>query len=347
MIRALFSFVLFAAAFAGCGGPGNVQAPIGGSPPSEHPAPLGTPSFAAVARSAHGMSLYGIDGAVFVVATGKLARVGPRGLDLIPPPQGKEKWSIYAITGRWPDAAYLAWFTQPRCRGSSIEFYKWTGSAWTQSGGGAIGYTAASLDWQMRTPRPVVPGCGTAYSAAANERNAWFLAKLGCSSEYQWFLFPPNRAEGDVLPWASPRSDNLWLVGGTTDEVYVAVHGSGDTKTKLMRFDVRDRAWTEATVPIGTTAARLGAASVSARGTLWAIARDEGSDAPDALYRRARGGAWEAVDLGGGLVPRNVVARDDDDVWVVATPPGGREAEQDATLLHTGPAPAALVDFDH
>ncbi len=335
---------------AACGAPANVQAPVGGGgDPTRAGAPAPTPIvFHVVAKSARGMQLIATEGALFVHAGKRLTRIGANDLaESAPPPLGKDQWIVQAMSGRWPNETRIAGYVTQGCRASSIQFFKWDGAAWVADGGGSVGYVSAALPWQMRRPTPKVPGCASAYSPRADDESGFMLASAGCGGKSAWYFFTPGQAEGSPVEWLadSRNTDGVRLAGGSATDAYAIVDGNADRKPMLMHFD--GRGWSESSLPIRGTDVQIGAAAATPGGTLWLIAHDEATDPSGSmLFRRERGGEWRSVDVGGGLVAERVNARDENDVWVVATTPGGGATPRPTTLLHTGAAPAKVVDLD-
>lgn len=338
---------------AACGAPANVQAPIVASTETRAPAPPTAIAFHVVAKHSRGMSLMATDGAIFVLAGNRLIRVGASDLaESSPPPQGRDAWVIRQMVGRWPDETRIAGYVSQGCRMSVIQLFKWDGRAWVDAGAGGVGYTAPALEWQLRRPSPKIPGCtGFAYSARATEESGFLLANAGCGAKNGWYFFTPGQVEGSPVEWLEvDRSDAVRLAGGSADDAYAVVDGRGDHGPKLMRFD--GKSWSESPLPITGASVRVGATTVTPRGTLWLVARDEASSAGPTLFRRERDGEWRAVTLEGGLAPENVKARDED-VWVTAATrptsadePNDPHAPHPTTLLHSGAPPSHVVDLD-
>lgn len=152
----------------------------------------------------------------------------------------------------------------------------------------------------------------------------------------------PGQTKSTVLPMDA-RADFVTFAGKTSRDLYVA--STAQKSVSLRHFD--GTAWTNDTLPQGVRAIR--SMSLAKDGTLWAVSGNHyelGNGEQRRLYRRARGGTWEEIEMpadalgapSDGKTPgvSDVYVDDAGDVWASA---GG-------ALLRTRPGASEAVHVD-
>jgi hypothetical protein len=304
-----------------------------------------------------GPTIHDIDGDRLLYDADKI-----RGLER--PFDAFEGGEVAAIAGRWPGHTWLM-LTQREVSGDT-HLFRWGDKRWTESHKVA-GLVEDASSWgdgrlllvvrrgslaQGGTELAVAPAEGApALPALENAAGACRLRprRVRAFSSGEVIVdgdpcearegggvvgrFAAGKTEGNVQTWPEPEGSTFGvrvLAARSASDVYAAGWRGHDADHPLGPYLARfDGKGTKLVDPPGEKP--LAALTSTPRGVLWAI----GSDAEGAseLWQRSASGSWQRVALpehdGAALAPRQVWARGDDDVWVVAT------AGQRAVVLHS------------